>query len=97
MKRLIGIALVLVSMGFVASSEAGATELARVNSEVAANATPQWQRDRSGRRYNRRQIRVVTRSRVVRVGRRVYRETLQVRYLPNGRTDTRVINRVRIS
>jgi hypothetical protein len=97
MKRLLGIALVLVSMGFVASSEAGATELARANSTLAANAAPQWERNRSGRRYSRRPIRVVTRSRVVRLGRRVYRETYIVRYLPNGRTDTRLINRVRIS
>ena len=97
MKRLFGIALLLVSMGFVASTEAGATELARVNSRATANAAPQWQRDRYGRRYNRRHVRVVTRSRIVRVGRRVYRETLQVRYLPNGGTDTRVISRVRVS
>jgi hypothetical protein len=84
-------------MGFVASSEAKATEVSHGASIVVANAAPQWQREGNNRRYNRRGARVITRSRVVRFGRRVYRETYQVRYLPNGRTNTRLINRVRIS
>jgi hypothetical protein len=99
MKRILGIALALASLGFTGfTSEASATELSS-NVTLAANASPQWQTDRYGRRvYNRRRVRTVTRSRVVRVGRRVYRETYVVRYLPNGRlVDTRVINRVRIA
>ena len=49
MKRVLGIALALVSMGFVVSAEA---KTANVSSEVTtvANAAPQWQRDRYGRR-----------------------------------------------
>ena len=101
MKRVLGIALALVSMGFVVSAEA---KTANVNSEVTtvANAAPQWQRgDRYGRRndrrydrrYNRRQR---TFSRVVRYGRRLYRETYLVTYWPNGRSNTRLINRYRI-
>jgi hypothetical protein len=38
----------------------------------------------------------VRRTRVVRYGRRVYRETYAVRYYANGRTDTRLISRTRI-
>ncbi len=100
MKRVLGIALALVSMGFVVSAEA---KTANVNSETVtvANAAPQWQRDRYGRRndrydrrYNRRQR---TFSRVVRYGRRLYRETYLVTYRSNGRYDTRLINRTRIS
>jgi hypothetical protein len=53
MKRLLGIALALVSLGFVASSEAKAAERSHANSTVAANAIPQWQRNGSGR-HNRR-------------------------------------------
>ena len=101
MKRVLGIALALVSMGFVVSAEA---KTANVGSEVTtvANAAPQWQweRDRYGRRdrrydrrYNRRQR---TFSRVVRYGRRLYRETYLVTYWGNGRTNTRLINRTRI-
>jgi len=100
MKRVLGIALALVSMGFVFSAEAKTTN---VSSAVTteANAAPQWQRDRYGRRddrrydrrYNRRQR---TFSRVVRYGRRLYRETYLVTYWGNGRSNTRLISRSRI-
>jgi hypothetical protein len=99
-KRLLGIALAVVSMGFVASAEAKTADVS--NSTVAANAAPQWQRDRYGRRYERRndrnynRRRTVTRSRVVRYGRRLYRETYLVTYWPNGRTNTRLISRQRV-
>lgn len=91
-KRVLGIALAIVSMGFVVSAEAKST-----------NAAPQWQHDRYGdrrydrrndRRYNRR--RTVTQSRYVRYGRRLYRETYLVTYWPNGRTNTRLISRQRV-
>jgi hypothetical protein len=48
------------------------------------------------RRWNNRQRRVVTTTRVTRVGRYRYRETIRTTYLPNGRTRTQVINRVRL-
>ena len=99
MKRLIAIAVALLSIGFVASSpEAKAADLANHNSTISASAAAQWQRDRYGRRYYDRRYnrRTFTRSRVVRYGRRLYRETYLVRYLPNGRVNTRLINRVRI-
>lgn len=47
-------------------------------------------------RWNRRGARIVTQTRIVRVGRQRFRETVQIRYQPNGRTTTRVISRVRI-
>ncbi len=100
MKRLLGIALALVSMGFVVSAEAKTADVSHENSNVTASAAPQWQRDRYGRRYDRRydrRSRTVTRSRVVRYGRRVYRETFAITYLPSGRTSTRLISRYRIS
>ena len=98
MKRFLGIALALISMGFVASAEAKTSDVSHANSTVAANAASQWQRDRYGRRYDRRynRRRSVTRSRVVRYGRRLYRETYLVTYWPNGRYDTRLISRTRI-
>ncbi|HKO96337.1 MAG TPA: hypothetical protein VJU86_05065 [Pyrinomonadaceae bacterium] len=98
MKRILGLALVLVSIGALGfTADANANEFSSNSVTVAANAEPQWQRDRYGRRaYNRR--RTVRRTRVVRYGRRLYRETLLVTYLPNGRIiDTRVIDRTRIS
>jgi len=88
-----GMILALASMGFVVSAEAKAANTAN-EITVTANSAPQWQRDRNYRRYDRR--RSVTQSRLVRYGRRVYRETYVITYRPNGRTDTRLISRQRV-
>ena len=53
-------------------------------------------RVRVGPQRNRGRVRVVTTTRIVREGRTRYRETIRTTYLPNGRTRTEVINRVRI-
>ena len=94
MKRLLGLTLSLASICFVASpAEAKAAEpsAAPTSAAAASTAAPQWRRGG----YNRR-ARVYTTTRLVRRGRRVYRETYQIRYLPNGRTVTRLISRVRV-
>ena len=96
MKKLLALTLSLASIGFVASSaEAKAPEAkistAAINS--AAPATVQWRRDN---RRNNRRVRTVTQSRLVRAGRRIFRETYQITYWPNGRTQTRLISRVRV-
>jgi hypothetical protein len=100
MKKVLGLALAIASMGFGVSAEAKASDVSQANSTVAASSAPQWQRDRYGRRYryDRRyhRSRSVTRSRLVRYGRRLYRETYLVTYWPNGRTDTRLISRTRV-
>lgn len=100
MKRVLGIAFALLTLGFVVPAEASTAEKSLEKATVAATTVPQWQRDRYGRdrydRYNRRRTRAVTRSRIVRYGRRLYRETYVVRYFPNGRVDTQLISRNRI-
>lgn len=99
MKKLLTLVLSLASVGFVASS-AEAKEAGRSNSPAATMAAsaiaPQWGNRRGRGRGNNRRVRVVTQTRLVRVRRQVYRETYQVRYLPNGRTQTRLISRVRV-
>jgi hypothetical protein len=95
MKRILGIAVALLTLGFAVPAEAKAVENSQENATVSASSAPQWQRDQY-RRYDRRRARTVTRSRIVRYGRRVYRETYAVTYYGNGRTDTRLINRTRI-
>ncbi len=95
MRKFLAIALTLASVGFAASTaEAKAANPASsVAAAPVAKAAPvavQWRNRRN------RRVRVTTQSRLVRVGRRVYRETYQVRYLPNGRTQTRLISRVRV-
>jgi len=99
MKRLLGISLALVSFGFGLSAEAkSAGSPANSATSMTVSSSQEWRRDRWNRRvYRRRGVRRVTQSRVVRVGRRLYRETYLVSYLPNGRTNTRLISRVRIS
>lgn len=97
MKKLLALTLSLASIAFVAPPvEAKATESSNSSPvAVAANAgAPQTTVVvRRGRRGIRR---VVTRTRNIRLGGRLYRETYQTRYLPNGRVTTRVISRVRI-
>ena len=93
MKRLLALALSLAAFGFVASPAEAKAAGASASAAAATAPAPQWRNQR--RRYNRR-VRTVTQSRLVRVGRRVYRETYQIRYLPNGRTQTRLISRVRV-
>ena len=94
MKRVLGLILALSSMGFVVSAEAKTASVSNENSTIAASSAPQWRRYRNNRRYERR--RTVTQSRLVRYGRRLYRETYVVTYWPNGRTDTRLISRQRV-
>ena len=96
MKRFLALALTLASVGLTASAaeskatvSGGAVEL----KAAAAPAAVQWRRNN---RWGRNRVRVTTQTRLVRVGRRVYRETYQVRYLPNGRTQTRLVSRVRV-
>src|SRR5215217_4198927 len=99
MKKVLGIALALASLSIGVSAEAKASDVSQQNSTVAASSAPQWQRDRYGSRYDRRynnRRRTVTRSRLVRYGRRLYRETYLVTYWPNGRTDTRLVSRQRV-
>jgi hypothetical protein len=67
------------------------------NSAVSleASAAPQIY-ERTQRRWNRRGARIVTRTRILRVGYRTYREVVQYRYRPNGRVTVRVLSRTRI-
>ena len=96
MKRVLALALSLAALGFVASpAEAKAVGASASTSAATAPAAAQWRDRRWDRRHNRR-VRTITQSRLVRVGRRVYRETYQIRYFPNGRTQTRLISRVRV-
>ena len=93
MKKLLLLTLMFGTMAFVVPS---------VEAKTATNAItadPQIRvrvgNNRNRRYYNRR-VRVVTRTRITRIGRYRYRETIRVTYFPNGRTRTRVISRVRI-
>lgn len=97
MKRVLALALTLASVGVTASaaeSKANVSGGAAVSSAVAAPAAVQWRRNRGA--WGRNRVRVTTQTRLVRVGRRVYRETYEIRYLPNGGAQTRLVSRVRV-
>jgi hypothetical protein len=107
MKRLLAFALALASFGIVASTAEAKAAGAAVSAGVISSANapaPQWQnnrgrrnRNRWGSRWNHRGgVHVTTQTRLVRFGRRLFRETYQVRILPNGRTQTTLISRVRV-
>jgi hypothetical protein len=100
MNKLLGITLALASLGFTGlASETKAAERTSANVTMESAAAPQWRRDRWGRRvYNDyRRTRTARQTRVIRIGRRLYRETYLVTYRPNGRINTRLLSRVRIS
>lgn len=101
MKKLLALTLTLASLGFMGI--AGTTE-AKAN--AVTNGTPQIRiqigqrrrRDRDRYRYdNRYDFREERQTRIVRDGWRTYRETYVIRYLPNGRTETRLVSRDRIN
>jgi len=87
MKRVLIFALMVVSIGLVAPTAEART--AEASAGTSTETTQLWRQRRRGRR-------VVTTTRVRRVGPYRYRETIRVTYLPNGRTRTQVVNRVRL-
>jgi hypothetical protein len=101
MKKILALTLSLASIGFVATSAEAKTAGSSNSSATTISAVaPQGRiqlggNRRNNRRFNHR-VRTVTQTRLVRVGRRTFRETYQITYLPNGRTQTRLISRVRV-
>ncbi|HVE57846.1 MAG TPA: hypothetical protein VNB22_13525 [Pyrinomonadaceae bacterium] len=92
MKKFLALTLLLgASVIFVPSIEAKTNSVATLNN----SAVPQIRVQLGGRQRNRR-VRIVTRTRIVRVGYRTYREVVQYRYFGNGRVTARVLSRTRI-
>ena len=88
MKKVLIFALMVGSIGLVApAAEARSAER---SAGITTETTQVW-------RQRRRTRRVVTTTRIRRVGPYRYRETIRVTYLPNGRTRTQVISRVRLA
>ncbi len=89
MKKFLTVSMFVASMAFaIPSVQAKADNV----SGLKANNASAVQTYRV--RPNGRVVRVETRTRIVRVGGQTFRETYQVRYLPNGNTQTRLLNRV---
>ena len=96
MKKFITLSLLFASVMFTAIIAEAAPKAGSSDPQLWEGRTQTRRAQQRNTRYNRRGVRVVTRTRVVRIGRQRYRETIQIRYLPNGRTQTRILRRVRI-
>lgn len=84
MKKLLSVSILSLSMLVgVSVAEAKTSRAAELNSPTSATASAA-------------QIRTVVRTRTVRRGRALYRETYRTNYFRNGRVVTRLIRRVRI-
>ncbi|MEO5857791.1 MAG: hypothetical protein ABIR33_02465 [Pyrinomonadaceae bacterium] len=93
MKNAIVFSLIFLTLGIVAPATADAKTPAAPS---ASAGEVQVYGQRRGRNWNRGRVRVVTRTRIVSRGGLRYRETYRITYLPNGRTRTQVISRVRV-
>ena len=94
MKKLITLSLLLATLAFGATF-ASAQSYYPQNDRYDRNRRDDRRDNRWNNRRNNR-VRVVTQTRIVRQGYRTFRETLRITYLPNGRTRTQIISRVRI-
>ena len=103
MKKLLAITLALSSFGFMGWSTETQASAKVTNPQIRIRIGPQRRRYRDNgyrqygdRDFRDRDFRVATETRVVNYGWHTYRETYRIRYLPDGRTETTVISRVRI-
>ena len=98
MKKLMLLIALLSSITFIGSGTTSAATPAVGNPQVRIELGQRRRRWRTNRGYARGQRigygRTFTRD--VQRGWRIYRETYQIRYLPNGMTQTMLISRVRI-
>ena len=92
MKKFLTLTMLFASIALTAFTAEAKTTTA--TSLSAPQVTIQLGQNRRNIRRNNR-VRVVTQTRIVRVGRQRYREVVQIRYRANG-TTTRVISRTRI-
>ena len=92
-KLIAGLMALSALMAVVPVAEAAVP--AKTERSIVRTHEPQVQ-IRIGRNRRFRGGRSVTRTRIVRVGFRRYRETYRVTFLPGGRTRTTVVSRVRI-
>ena len=93
MKKFLVFSLMFGAMAFIVPSVEAKTGAASIS--VDPQIRVRIGQNRRNNRFNRR-VRTVTQTRITRVGRTTYRETYRITYLPNGRTRTQVISRVRV-
>ncbi|MEQ1765272.1 MAG: hypothetical protein ABL984_19240 [Pyrinomonadaceae bacterium] len=93
MKKAIVFSLMVLTLGIVIPAS---VEAKTASASPAGASEVQVYGQRRGRYWNRGRVRTVTRTRIVWRSGRQYRETYRITYLPNGRTRTQVVSRVRL-
>ena len=93
MKKIITLSLLLVTFAFTATFASAQSYFPQNDRYDRSQRDNRWN-DRNQR--NNRGVRIVTRTRIVRQGFRTFRETIQIKYFPNGKVTTKVISRTRI-
>ena len=106
MKKLLILAFVMTSMVFAVPSAQALTTSENVETIGISNAAQDKQkrpkqnrrveRNNDWRNNNGRGVRFTYQTRLVRRGRHLYRETYRVKYLPNGKVQTKLVSSVRI-
>ncbi|MEP6903444.1 MAG: hypothetical protein ABJA66_17085 [Actinomycetota bacterium] len=96
MKKIITLSLLLASIAFTATFASAQTYYPQQDRSDQNRRDDRRDDQRRERRDNWRGERTVTQTRIVRKGNKVFRETIQIKYKRNGRTETKVINRTRI-
>jgi len=92
MKKTLGLILTTLSFLFISPDVSNRSNAAAANPQIRVEI---GQHRRWGDRYRNRRTYVQTR--YVRRGWNTYRETYQITYFPNGRTQTTLVDRVRVS
>lgn len=87
MRKILSLSLLLGTLAVSVPVAQAATSTALTSQEMSRSQPGRW-------RYGNRNTYTVTRTRIVRVGFRRYRETYRTTYFRNGRTRTRVVSRM---
>lgn len=96
MKKLLTLSMICGTLSFTDPAVEAKQAYASITSEPQINVRIGPQRNRRWGRWNNRRVRVVITTRITRIGRHRYRETIRTTYWPNGRARTQVISRVRL-
>jgi hypothetical protein len=91
MKKFITLSFMVAAFAFTATFASAQTYYPQQQDRYNQN-----RRNDRNQRINNRGVRVVTQTRVIRQGYRTFRETVQIKYFPNGKVTTKVISRTRI-
>lgn len=98
-RKLLTLTLLAASIAVSGLITQAGTTVSIANSAYPTGTSPQWpdrRRDDNDWRRNYRRFRVERRVQVVRRGWGLYRETWEIRYLPNGRVQRVLVDRDRI-